>query len=76
MITTELQKTARREAREGYVRFILAQCEVEESDINEYLNEKQAELEDRSILEMIYSGDASRAVSVVETFVEELEEYE
>lgn len=74
VITSELQKTTRREAREGYVRFLLSRDGIEAEDIEEYLTTKQAELEDRSIIEMIYSGDYDRAVQAVETFLEELED--
>jgi hypothetical protein len=70
MVIDELVKTARREAREGYARFLLKIAGFEDSDIEVFLNEKQAVLEDRSPLEMIYSGDYDRAVAAVETLVD------
>lgn len=74
MITHDLVKTARREAREGYCRFLLGKHGFETSDIEVFLNEKQAVLEDRSPLEMIYMGDYSAAVQAVETLVDGCQE--
>ena len=69
----ELKKTPRREAREGYIRFLLTKSGINQESIEAYLNEKQAVLENRSLLEMVYTGDYRRAVSLVESFIEEME---
>lgn len=74
MIVEELVKTTRREAREGYSRFLLKRSGFEDSDIEVFLNEKQAVLEDRSPLEMIYTGDFKRAVAAVETLIDGCQE--
>jgi len=73
MTTTTLQKTSRREAREGYVRYLLAVNEFNELDSEKYLTTPQAELDGKSILELIYSGDYELAVSVVERLIEDCE---
>lgn len=65
-----LQKTSRREAREGYVRFLLTRANLSEEDVESYLSTVQASLENRSLLNMIYTGEYERAVRVVETFVD------
>lgn len=74
MILHDHVKTTRREAREGYARFILVKAGFEDSDIEVFLNEKQAVLEDRSPLDMIYTGDFQRAVAAVESLVDGCQE--
>jgi hypothetical protein len=67
-----IQKTARREAREGYARFLLSRAGLEAEDIEAFMNTKQAILENQSPLEAIYTGDYERAIAAVETFTEDL----
>lgn len=74
MITDELVKTERREAREHYSRYILFAAGLEVEDIDVFMNERQAILENRSPLEMIYSGDYKRGVAAVELFIDGLED--
>lgn len=72
-MTTALQKTSRREAREGYVRYLLKVNGIEDRDAEVYLTTSQAELDNKSVIELIYSGDYELAVSVVERLVEDFE---
>lgn len=73
MVTTELAKTSRRESREVYSRFLLGKAGLEEIDIEDYLTTKMAALENKSLLDLIYSGDYARAVDVVERFIDDLQ---
>ena len=71
----ELQRTSRREARELYARFLLKRAGVGLVDAEKFLTTRQAVLENKSILDLIYSGDYSKAVDIVEQFVDgQLEE--
>lgn len=70
-MATALQTTTRRQARESYVRYLLHDADVREEDADNYLTAPQAALDDKSILELIYTGDYEKAVSVVERFIEE-----
>lgn len=71
MTTATLQKTHRREAREGYVRYILSRAGLSEKDVEVYLTTPQASLDDKSLLELIYTGDYKTAVREVESFTDE-----
>lgn len=71
---TQLQvHTSRREVRERYIRFYLKRSGMADTDIDEYLSTKQAVLENKSILELIYSGEYTKATQVVEELVDELD---
>lgn len=74
MITQQLEKTARRETRESYLRFMLRNADISDADAEEYLTTKQAYLENKSLLELVYSGEYEKATKVVEDFVDTLEE--
>lgn len=67
-----LEKTPRREAREGYARFLLARADVEDLEAEKFLTDKQAELYGYSPLELIYTGRYEQAIEAVEAFTESL----
>lgn len=73
MSDSTLQKTSRREAREGYARFLLGRIGLTEEDVDVFMDSKQAVLDNMSPLELIYSGEYERAISAVETFTEDLQ---
>jgi hypothetical protein len=74
MIVEELVKTDRREARERYARFVMRAAAFEDTDIEDFLNTKQAVLENRSPLDMIYTGDFERAIAAVDLLLDGLGE--
>lgn len=67
-----LEVTPRRQARENYARFLLKRAGVDEQDMEAFLNTKQAVLDDKTPLEMIYTGRYERAIEAVEVFTEDL----
>ena len=70
--TLEMTRTERRESREGYARFLLARAGLEPSDVEDFLNTRQAAFDGLSPLEMIYTGEYDRAVKAVESFADDL----
>lgn len=72
----EVQRTPRREARDKFARYLLLKVGLEELDIEVFLNTKQAVLENKSPLELIYTGDYERGMEAVYTLVDSLSEEE
>lgn len=72
----EGQKTPRREARDKFARFLLDKAGFEQEDIEVFLNTKQAVLENKSPLELIYSGDTQRGLEAVYAIVDSVQEEE
>lgn len=74
MVTDELEKTPRRESRESFARYLLANVGLEAEDIDEFLSTKQVVLENKSPLELIYSGEYERAMNAVYALADCLED--
>jgi hypothetical protein len=72
MITDELVKTDRREAREKFAIFLMEKEGYSEADIRTFLDTKQAVLEDRSPTELIYGGELDRGMRAVYTLLDGL----
>jgi hypothetical protein len=71
MHLTECVKTSRREARETYCRYLMFRAGLDAADIDAFMEEPAERFEGRTPLEMIYTGEYTRAVAVIEELVDD-----
>ena len=71
-----IQVTPRREAREGYCRYLLLRAGFDEEQSTAILGKQTKELYGCSPIELIYSGRYDMAVEAIEYFVDNLPEKE